>query len=276
MGLARSSYYYRPRCQQGKAQQDQRIAERLEELAVEFPRYGYRRMTAQLRREGLVVNHKRVLRLMREQSLLVRPRRKFLATTDSRHGLQVYPNLLRGRVVTAPDQAWVADISYVRLGAGFIYLAVLLDTYSRLAVGWALSRFADAELTCAALRRGIERRRPPAGCIHHSDRGKQYAAAAYRQLLAEHGFRISNGAKGNPYDNAQAESFIKTLKAEEVYLAEYRNAEEAASRIGEFIEQVYNKRRLHSALGYVPPAEYELSLTCPSDTPLSQQPKCPA
>lgn len=276
MGLARSSYYYRPRSRQAKEEQDRRLVKRLAELAVEYPRYGYRRMTAQLQREGIKVNHKRVLRLMREHGLLVKPRRRYTATTDSAHGLQVYPNLYSGKVFTGINQAWVADITYVRLGTGFIYLAVVLDACSRRAVGWALSRFVDTELTCAALKRALAMRNPPAGCIHHSDRGKQYAARRYMDLLAERGLRSSMSARGNPYDNAQAESFMKTLKVEEVYLAEYGTAEEAASRIGEFIDAVYNKKRLHSALGYVPPVEYELSLSCSEDTTLNQPDMCPA
>jgi len=276
MGLARSTYYYQPRSRQAKAAEDQRIVLRLEALAVTYPRYGYRRMTAQLRREGLMVNHKRVLRLMQEHCLIVKPRRRYQATTDSAHGLAVYPNLYSGKVFRGIDQAWVADITYVRLGQGFIYLAVILDACSRLAVGWSLSRFIDAELTCTALRRALDLRDPGAGCIHHSDRGKQYAARDYTAILRERGFEISMSAKGNPYDNAQAESFMKTLKVEEVYLAEYLNATDAASRISEFIGEVYNKQRLHSALGYVPPAEFELSLSCSSDTTLIQQEMCPA
>jgi len=220
MELARSSYYYKPRRGGPKEAEDELIAVRIEELALEYPRYGYRRMTAQLRREGYFVNHKRVLRLMREKELLVKPRKGYVRTTDSKHGLKVYPNLYSGRVFGRVNQAWVADITYVRMDGGFSYLAVILDAYSRRAVGWALSRNIDCALVVEALRRAIEERDPPRECIHHSDRGKQYASREYIALLESRGFRISMGRKGNPYDNAQAESFMKTLKAEEVHLAE--------------------------------------------------------
>lgn len=276
IGLARSSFYYKPGHNAAKEEEDGRIAVRIEELALMYPRYGYRRMTEQLGRDGFVANHKRVLRLMREMSLLVRPRKGYVRTTDSKHGLKVYRNYYSGRIFRRINQAWVADITYVRLGSGFCYLAVILDAYSRRVVGWALSRNVDSELAIAALERAIEERDPPRGCIHHSDRGKQYASKEYIKVLRRRKFRISMGRKGNPYDNAQAESFMKTLKAEEVHLAEYVSLADAASRIGEFIEDVYNGKRLHSALGYVPPVEFELSLKRTPGTTLNRRHKCPA
>jgi transposase InsO family protein len=220
-------------------------------------------MTAQLKREGFRVNHKRVLRLMRESDLLVKSRRKWLCTTDSRHGFGVYPNLWREFTPKGINQVWVADLTYVRLLWEFLYVAVILDAYSRRVVGWALSRSLDATLTAAALKAALADRRPPWGCIHHSDRGVQYACHEYVQLLTEAGLRISMGRKGNPFDNAQAESFFKTLKHEEVNLTQYRNFPEAADSIGAFIEEIYNRERLHSALGYRPPVEFEEMLHPP-------------
>jgi len=206
-------------------------------------------MTAQLRREGFLVNHKRVLRVMRESDLLVKSKRKWVSTTDSRHGFRVWPNLYREVTPTGINQVWAADLTYVRLLWEFVYLAVILDAFSRRVVGWALSRSLEASLTVAALRSALEDRCPPRGCIHHSDRGVQYACDEYVQLLLAAGLQIGMGRRGNPYDNAQAESFFKTLKHEEVNLTQYRNFEEAAASIGGFIEQVYNRERLHSALG---------------------------
>jgi len=264
MGLARSSYYYQPRgASPEKRKADADLRGRIEQIALRFPRYGYRRMTAQLQREGWPVNHKRVLRLMRASDLLVKCRRKWLSTTDSKHGFRVYPNLCREVTPTGINQVWVADLTYVRLRWEFVYLAVILDAFSRRVVGYALSRSLEATLTVAALQAALQDRQPPAGCIHHSDRGVQYACDQYVKLLADAGLRISMSRRGNPYDNAQAESFFKTLKHEEVNLTEYRNLEEAAGSIGAFIEQIYNRERLHSALGYLPPAEFEQTLNPP-------------
>jgi transposase InsO family protein len=264
MGLARSSYYYQPRgASPEKRQADADLLDRLEEIALRFPRYGYRRMTRQLQRESFAVNHKRVLRLMRASDLLVKSKRKWLSTTDSRHGFRVYPNLCQEVTPTGLNQLWVADLTYVRLRWEFVYLAVILDAFSRRVVGYALSRSLEASLTVAALQAALQDRRPPPGCIHHSDRGVQYACDEYVKLLTNAGLRISMSRRGNPYDNAQAESFFKTLKHEEVNLTEYRNLEEAAGSIGAFIEQIYNRERLHSALGYLPPAEFEHNLYPP-------------
>ena len=204
-----------------------------------------------------MVNHKRVVRLMREDHLRCLRKRGFVRTPDSVHSFMVYPNLLPELTVTGLDQLWVADMTSIRLQQEFVYLAVLLDAYSRRCIGWALERYLEAELARAALQMALATRTIWPGLVHHSDRGVQYASQAYTNLLKAHGIRISMSRTGNPYDNAQAESFIKTLKYEEVHLFEYQNFAEARGRIGQFIEEVYNEKRLHSALGYRPPAEFE-------------------
>lgn len=233
------------------------LRDAIERVVLDFPGYGYRRVTKALQREGWTVNHKHVLRLMREECLLCQLQRRFVPTTDSRHGYHTYPNLLAEAILTAPDQAWVADITYIHLPTAFAYLAAILDAFSRRVVGWELSRCIDTRLTLAALERVLALREPPAGLIHHSDRGVQYASADYVARLEAVGAQISMSAKGNPYDNAKAESFFKTLKREEVYLKEYRTFAEAEANIQTFIEDVYNTKRLHSSLGYLPPTEFE-------------------
>ena len=239
------------------ATRDTALRAAIEQIVLAFPGYGYRRVTAALRREGCDVNHKRVLRVMREESLLCQLQRRFVATTDSRHGYATYPNLLRDVVLTGLNQAWVADITYIRLPTTFVYLACVLDAYSRRCVGWCLSRQIDTALTLAALDHALARRQPPVGFVHHSDRGVQYASSAYIARLEGAGARISMSAVGNPYHNAKAESFFKTLKHEEVYLKDYRNLEDAKANLAHFIEDVYNAKRLHSRLGYLPPVEFE-------------------
>jgi transposase InsO family protein len=214
-------------------------------------------MTAELRRRGWAVNQKRVYRWMRQDNLLCLRRRKFAVTTDSEHGLPVYPNLARTLTLSGLDQLWVADITYVRLELEFVYLAVILDAFSRRVIGWALRSTLEGALTLEALRQALTRRRPAPGLVHHSDRGVQYASTDYTQLLKDHGVRISMSRKANPWDNARCESFIKTLKYEEVHRAEYRDRADAQASIGMFLEEVYNQNRLHSALGYLPPAEFE-------------------
>jgi putative transposase len=217
MKLARSTYYYRP-CRTSAARNA--VEKRIELLCAEFPRYGYRRITAQLRIEGMNVNHKTVTQVMREQALQVRPLRRFVRTTDSQHDSPIFPNLARGFIPTAADQLWVADITYIAIARGFVYLAVILDAWSRRVVGYALGRQIDTRLALAALRVAIHARHPPPGLIHHSDRGAQYAAHPYRSELAAHGLVGSMGRRGNPYDNGKAESFMKTLKCEEVVCCE--------------------------------------------------------
>lgn len=258
MGLARSTYYYRPRPKSLATQKEEAdLRDRIEQLVVEFSRYGYRRVTQQLRREGWKVNHKRVARVMREQSLQCQVKRRWVKTTDSDHGYRIYPNLIKGLEVNGRNQVWVAAITYIRILTGFVYLAVILDLFSRRVIGWALSEQIAAELTLAALRMALEERGSVQGCIHHSDRGVQYACHAYVEELQAAGMRISMARKGNPYDNAAAESFMKTLKYEEVYLWDYHSLEDVKRRIPYFLQEVYNQKRLHSALGYVTPEEFE-------------------
>ena len=230
---------------------------RIEAICLEFPRYGYRRVTAQLKREHFPVNHKRVLRLMRESDLLCRVKRRWINTTDSNHGFPRYPNLVKDVVVSRLNQVWLADITYIRIRTGFVYLSAILDAFSRRVIGYAISTGLDASLTLGALRMAITKRQPSPGVIHHSDQGVQYASAEYTEELNAHGFQISMSRRGNPYDNATMESFFKTLKQEEVYLYEYETIDDARARLPYFIEEVYNRKRLHSAIGYVPPSEFE-------------------
>jgi transposase InsO family protein len=236
------------------------LRDEIQRIALEWPCYGWRRITAELRRRGWTVNHKCVLRMMREDNLLCLRRRKFVVTTDSNHGRPVYPNLAASMVLTGVDQLWIADITYIRLEIEFAYLAVVLDAYSRRVIGWALERTLEDDLALAALRMALGRRSPAPGLVHHSDRGIQYASQDYTDLLKQKKADISMSRRGNPYDNAACESFMKTLKYEEVYRQEYRDLPEARTSIERFIEKVYNEKRLHSALGYVPPVEFEASL----------------
>jgi putative transposase len=255
-GLSRTGFY-RWRIPREAHPVEIELRDQLQKVALEWPVYGYRRITRELQQRGFQVNHKRVLRMMGEDNLLCVLRRRFVATTDSRHNLPVYPNLARDMIPTAVNELWVADITYIRLRTEFVYLAVVLDAFSRRVVGWALGRTLEAELAIAALRMALTERQPAPGLVHHSDRGVQYASAAYTEILRQHRATISMSRKGNPYDNATCESFLKTLKQEEVYRNEYRDFHEARAGIGEFLERVYNHKRLHSALGYLPPAEFE-------------------
>ena len=254
LALSRASFYRRGA---SELSDETGLRDAMQRIALEMPCYGYRRITHELRRQGHAVNHKHVLRLMRQDNLLCLRTGKFLVTTDSEHGRPVYPNRAAELLVTGVNQLWVADITYLRLRREFVYLAVLLDVYSRRCIGWELGRRLTDELALAALRRALESREIRPGLVHHSDRGVQYASIDYTQLLTGAGIAISMSRRGNPYDNAKAESFIKTLKYEEVYLSEYEDFADAWESIEHFIEAVYNGKRLHSALGYLPPAEFE-------------------
>jgi putative transposase len=236
---------------------DTELRDHIQRLALQWPAYGYRRITHELHRQDIAVNHKRVLRLMREDNLLCLRKKSFIRTTDSRHSLARYPNLVPQIKLISINQLWVADITYIRLRDEFVYLAVVLDAFSRRCIGWALEHYLEAELAVAALRMALAGREVAEGLVHHSDQGVQYASLAYTDLLKEQGIRISMSRRGNAYDNAKAESFIKTLKYEEVYLFEYETISEARARIKHFLEEVYNQKRLHSAIGYMPPAEFE-------------------
>ncbi|QYJ16278.1 IS3 family transposase ISMco1 [Rubrobacter xylanophilus DSM 9941] len=257
MGVSRSWYYERPSATEKKAKEDVALQDAIERIVLGFPGYGYRRVSAALRREGWAVNRKRVLRIMREESLLCQLKRRFVPTTDSAHAFGRYPNLIKATRINELDQAWIADITYIRLPTTFCYLAAILDAYSRRCVGWHLSRFIDTRLTPSALEMALATRSPAVGLIHHSDQGVQYASSEYVLRLEEAGALISMAAVGNPYENAQVESFFRTLKMEEVYIKDYRDFEEAQENIAQFIEEVYNQKRLHSSLGYLPPVEFE-------------------
>ena len=240
---------------------DIQLRSQIQAIALEMRAYGYRPITKELHRRGLIVNHKRVLRLLREDNLLCLRRRPFVVTTNSQHKLTVYPNLARDLELSNINQLWVADITFIRLRREFVYLAVILDAYSRRCIGWALSAVIDARLTLAALQMALRSRRFQPGLIHHSDRGVQYAAADYVAVLQAHKIQISMSRTGNPYDNAKAERFMRTLKYEEIYLNDYDTQREVRDSVQHFIEAVYNRKRLHSALGYLPPVEFEATLS---------------
>lgn len=251
--------YYRWKNQKDIPDPDRKLMLIMQEIASEFPKYGYRRMTKELQRRNLEINHKRVLRIMREEGILVRKKRFKPVTTQSNHGLPKYTNLIKNFKPTGLNQAWVSDITFIHLLYEFVYLAVILDLFSRRCIGWALSRNPDSELTLHALNMAIKLRGGVniKGCIHHSDQGVQYAAKSYVERLEQVGMKPSMGEKGNAYENAHVESFIKTIKIEEVYMNEYETIEDVYCNVKQFIEKVYNKKRLHSSIGYKPPIEFE-------------------
>lgn len=252
MGLSRSTFY----AERAPTKEDPVVAE-IRDIVSTFNGYGYRRVTAELRHRGMVVNSKKVRRIMRENGLSPKRKRRYVITTDSNHDSPIYPNVARGFEVHGPNQLWVGDITYISLETGFCYLAVILDVWSRKAIGYALGKRIDLRLTTAALKSAIKRRNPLPGCVFHSDRGVQYAAGSHRKILKARGMFGSMSRRGNPYDNPYAESFMKTLKVEAVYVTEYATFEDAAADLPRFIETIYNDRRLHSALGYISPNRYE-------------------
>jgi putative transposase len=250
--------FYRSLREGAPHEEDVEIRSAIQQIVLEHRRrYGYRRATAELKRRGMLVNHKRVWRMMREDNLLAVPLKTFVTTTDSNHALEIYLNLARRMTLTSIDQLWVADITYIRLRVEFVYLAVILDGFSRKVVGWKLDRTLAARLATEALEQAIAARRPLPGLVHHSDRGIQYASVEYVTILNRHGMVPSMSRPANPYDNASCESFFKTLKREEIYATEYADLEDLRAHIEEFIERYYNQKRLHSALGYCSPAEFE-------------------
>ena len=269
--VSRSGYYRFDEDAGAGADPDMDLRDAIQRIALEWPSYGRPRITRELRRRGWTVNAKRVHRLLREDNLLCVRKRKFVATTDSNHGRKVYPNLARDLVPTGVNQLWRADITYVRLREEFVFLAVILDAFSRRVIGWALDRNMEDELTLTALRMALAHRSIQPGLVHHSDRGSQYASNDYTDLLKSHGIDISMSRKANPWDNAACESFMKTLKYEEVLRNEYRDLAEARASIREFLEKIYNRKRLHSALGYVPPAEFEAQLAAQNKEAAARQ-----
>jgi putative transposase len=258
--VSRASYYRFEESARSGSDSDMELRDAIQRIALEWPSYGRRRITRELRRRSWTVNPKRVQRLMRQDNLLCVRKRKFVVTTDSNHGKKIHPNLARKMMLTDVDQLWVADITYIRLREEFVFLAVILDAYSRRVIGWALDRTIEDDLTLRALRMALAQRVIEPGLVHHSDRGSQYASGDYTDLLKENGIEISMSRKGNPWDNAACESFMKTLKYEEVHRNEYRDLNEEQSTIRTFLEKIYNQKRLHSAIGYVPPAEFEANL----------------
>ena len=269
--VSRSGYYRFDEDAGAGADPDMDLRDAIQRIALEWPSYGRPRITRELRRRGWTVNAKRVHRLLREDNLLCVRKRKFVVTTDSNHGRKVYPNLARDLVLSGVDQLWRADITYVRLREEFVFLAVILDAFSRRVIGWALDRNMEDELTLTALRMALAHRSIQPGLVHHSDRGSQYASNDYTDLLKSHGIDISMSRKANPWDNAACESLMKTLKYEEVLRNEYRDLAEARASIREFLEKIYNRKRLHSALGYVPPAEFEAQLAAQNKEAAARQ-----
>lgn len=258
IGLGSSTFYYQPKVsREERERQDADLRDRVERVQTEHPKSGYRTMIHYLGRSGVRVGERKLRRIMKKYDLHAVIKRAFAKTTDSNHSHRVYPNLLPGRTVMGLDEVWTADLTYIRIGNGFVYLAIILDLYSRRVIGWHVSKRIDGELALAALRMAITRRKPKPGCIHHSDRGVQYLCEKYVALLRKHGFWISNSAKGDPYDNAWTERFMRTLKQEEVYLANYETYLDVVENLPRFIEEVYNEKRVHSGIDYLTPSELE-------------------
>ena len=253
-----STYYSDPKVSYAqREEQEADLRDQIEKIRFEFPKTGYRRILEYLNRNNIKIGERKLRRIMCKFNLQLKPKKRFVHTTDSNHDYLVYPNLLPNMAVSGPNQVWTADITYIRIENGFVYLAVVMDLYSRKIIGWQISKRIDAQLAMDALRMAVSRRNPPRGVIHHSDRGVQYLSDGYVENLMAHGFHISCSAKGNPYDNAWTESLMKTIKSEEVYLYDYQTYLDVIDRLPKFIEEVYNKKRLHSSLKYLTPEEFE-------------------
>ena len=258
IGISPSTFYYEPTvARSDREKQDADLRAKVELVQTTHPKSGYRTMRHYLKRAGIRVGERKLRRVMKKYDLQAKIKRAFVNTTDSSHSHRVYPNLLPGRTVMGLDEVWTADLTYIRIGSGFVYLAIILDLYSRRVIGWHVSKRIDGDLAVAALRMAIAMRKPKPGCIHHSDRGVQYLCNEYVELLKENGFWISNSAKGNPYDNAWTERFMRTLKQEEVYLANYETYLDVVDNLPRFIEEVYNEKRVHSGIDYLTPSELE-------------------
>jgi transposase InsO family protein len=258
IGISSSTFYYQPTvAREEREKQDTDLRDRVELVQTTHPKSGYRTMMHYLNRSGVRVGERKLRRIMKKYDLHARIKRAFVHTTDSNHSHRVYPNLLPGRTVMGLDEVWTSDLTYIRIGNGFVYLAIILDLYSRRVIGWHISKRIDGDLAVTALRMAIERRKPKPGCIHHSDRGVQYLCKNYVELLESHKFWISNSEKGNPYDNAWTERFMRTLKQEEVYLANYETYLDVVDNLPRFIEEVYNEKRVHSGIDYLTPSEFE-------------------
>lgn len=276
MELAMSTYYHDPKVtREEREEEDANIRGKIEQVRVEFPRAGYRMLLGYLKRQGIKIGERKLRNIIRKFELQIKPKRRFVKTTDSNHDFLVYPNLIEELTIDGVNQVWTADITYIRIENGFVYLAVILDLYSRKVIGWQISKKIDRHLVLDALKMAIARRQPKRGVIHHSDRGVQYLCDDYTGLLEKHGFHISCSRKGNPYDNAWTESFMKTLKYDEVFMFEYRTFVDAVERLPNFIEEVYNKKRLHSALDYVPPEEFEKMVAEKENVKYQQQTSWP-
>lgn len=258
MRMSTSTYYADPKeTRAEKEERDADIRGRVEEIRVDLKGAGYRQLLGQLKRSGIKIGERRLRRILKESGLQIRPKRRFVRTTDSEHDCLTHPNLIKGMTIDGINQVWGSDITYIRIANGFVYLAVILDFYSRKVIGWSISKKIDGNLTLDALNMAILRRRPPRGVVHHSDRGVQYLCHDYVKKLSDNGFHLSCSRKGNPYDNAWVESFMSTLKKNEVHLQNYETILDVIENVPRFIEEIYNKRRLHSSLGYLPPEEFE-------------------
>ena len=264
-----TTYYSDPeQARQDKEESDADIRGKIEQIRVEFPKAGYRPLLGYLKRHGIKVGETRLRRILKESNLFIRPKKKFVVTTQSDHDELIYPNLLQEMSINNINQVWTADITYIRINNGFVFLAVILDLYSRKIVGWAISKKIDGQLTLDALAMAIKKRKPPRGVIHHSDRGVQYLCEKYTDKLQEYGFHSSCSRKGNPYDNAWTESFMKTIKHEEIYMRHYETYLDVVENLPAFMEEIYNKKRLHSSLGYLPPEEFEDKYKNEKDRPV--------